>query len=126
MENKLKPGPIQQEWIQSLKDHPERQTKFKLGVGTPENYKACCLGELALIAGIAKFKGYKIVSFRSDGSEISTGIADYETVGLRDPVGSCSLKSTDSLALYNDELMSWPEIAQHVEKNFENYFTKSV
>lgn len=42
-------GPIQKAWVQSLREHPERQMRYVLGKGTPDNYTACCLGELHII-----------------------------------------------------------------------------
>jgi hypothetical protein len=121
---KLKPGPIQSKWLQSLKDHPERQMKFQLGKGTPENYKACCLGELALIAGIARFENGKLKSFDSYGNQSLGGIKDFEAIGS---LGEAEFYyATPSLSLLNDSRISWPEIAKYVEENFDAYFTKSV
>lgn len=46
-------GPLQTKWIQSLRDHPERQLKGSLGNRYADgSYKACCLGEAGLIAGV--------------------------------------------------------------------------
>ncbi len=53
-------GPLQLKWIKSLERRPKRQTKGKLGtrtsfLGFTLSYKACCLGEGGLIAGVCNW-----------------------------------------------------------------------
>lgn len=60
---KLKPGPLQLQWFESLRKHPERQAKGRLGIKKEnDDYKACCLGELGLIIG-KKYWLYRTVWF---------------------------------------------------------------
>ena len=116
-------GPIQKQWLKNLKEHPERQYKEALGVKpVGSSYEACCLGELALLAGVAHWS--EGILFCGEDKE-TTGMY-YEKLGLRSGVGSPKSGHHSSLATLNDDEMTWPEIAAHVEKYPEVYFTKSV
>lgn len=119
-------GPIQEQWLKSLEEHPERQTSFRLGTRYLDgSYKACCLGELGLIAGICEWSGSTlIVKESSRSSALLDGV--YEQVGLRSSNGSPSNFNFKNLSVMNDQMDTWPEIAAHVRKNPEEYFTKSV
>lgn len=118
----LKPGPIQTAWLKSLREHPERQTTKVLGYRTNGAYKACCLGELGLIAGVCTFDSNGTLC--CDGSR--TILLNYTGLGLRSPNGRQTKFAEPTLAVMNDFGKTWPEIADHVEKNFSLYFTKSV
>lgn len=119
-------GPIQEKWLKSLEEHPERQGKQVLGYRAlgSEDYRACCLGELGLIAGICEWHG---VSLFTRGGVFSSLLTDvYEEVGLRSENGSPNSLQCYSLACLNDEKMTWPEIAAHIRANPTEYFTKSL
>jgi len=65
--NTIPLGPIQKKWIKSLKKHPKRQLTNQLGkrksfMGITLSYKACCLGEGGLIAGVCKWDGNNLTS----------------------------------------------------------------
>lgn len=131
MNKLLTPGPIQELWLQSLKNNPERQSRSCLGhyiMGKEKKeYRACCLGELALITGKAKFIDNDLKVILPDGKQGSshTLIGIHEELGLNSPAGACNGIDHNSLATNNDIYMTWPEIAIHVRKNFNLYFNKS-
>lgn len=121
-------GPIQKEWIQSLRDHPERQGRLYLEI----NGKRCCLGELLVITtlhGITSTKTLGGVLF--DTTTISrnycSGIGNSELLGLKNRLGGLRVpcKGKTSLATMNDNGMTWAEIADYVEANPGDVFTKS-
>ena len=117
-------GPIQKQWLQSLREHPERQLKFQLGRQKEDGiYKACCLGELGLIAKICHWDNDNL----NDETGALSNLQTFEKVGLRSQWGMAQIGSTKPpLAALNDEHMTWPEIADYVEKNPELYFTRPV
>ena len=50
---KLELGPKQREWVESLRNNPERQLIGNLGEKYSDGtYKACCLGELGIVCGL--------------------------------------------------------------------------
>lgn len=123
-------GPIQLKWLESLETHPERQltgqlAKFvSLGI---EEYRACCLGEYCIIAGVGDFsedgdyevgKSYALVdeSWKDLGLYSSDGAFEneYRLDGYR------------SLASMNDNGMTWLQIAKFVRENPEKVFNKSI
>ena len=116
-------GPIQKQWIQSLKDHPERQYKHGLGVKiSKDNYLACCLGELCIIAGTFQWSEDGNLMTPYGDKEYPTSI--WRKLGLYNDAG-ISRDGTTSLSLMNDNGLSWPKIAEKVEENPSNYFKKS-
>jgi len=122
-------GPLQRKWIKSLRAHPKRQMTGMLGIGTPDNYKACCLGEGGLIAGVCKFKNGQIVSIDpEDPSRLNLfSLYQFEALGLASPHGrSVDLNNIDTLATLNDEGKTWSEIANLLESHPEKYFIKKV
>lgn len=131
-------GPLQQIWIKSLRDHPERQTSGRLGIKTSDGYVACCLGEFLMCE--ARFNGTELPfreNYISDHKGERHSNADltnaYERLGLKDQRGSMKRSMTFSdknyhtnLAELNDDVMSWPTIADMIEKDPTNFFIKSV
>lgn len=119
-------GPIQEKWLKSLEEHPERQAKQSLGYREKDGtYKACCLGELGLIAGICDFneEGYLYAKCETQHTGLLHDV--YEQVGLINSSGS-SRDKLESLSNLNDYYKTWPEIAAIVKANPELYFNKSV
>jgi hypothetical protein len=131
-------GKIQKAWIASLRKHPERQMVNSLGKGGPRDYKACCLGEYLITECRVKKKrtpfnnGYLFDSSINDTGSLCNS---YERLGLSgrngDFINSVSIKEGKisnhlSLATANDSGVTWPEIADFIEANPENVFTKSV
>lgn len=128
-------GKIQKAWVKSLREHPERQMKGKLGEGTPRNYKACCLGELlCVVSRINKSK----LPFSQNGKINDQNYSEkvlhmsYEKLGLFGDSGKLTesvrvgVAEENSLALLNDRGATWTEIADFIEANPEKVFTKFV
>lgn len=125
---KMELGPLQKAWVKELREHPERQLVGFLGKGSVSHYKACCLGQLHVCAkGSEAFEGGII----EDSSEDSL-FDSFEKYGLFTCngafVNSVIIKDAEycSLALMNDNGLSWPEIADYIENNPENIFRESV
>lgn len=125
MEFKL--GPIQEKWLKSLEDHPERQMAGRLGLKTSEDtYTACCLGEAGLIAGVCEWNEYgMLLTKESNDDGLLSGV--YYSLGLRSASGK-PLDTTmhDTLASLNDNGHTWPQIAKLLREHPEQYFTESV
>lgn len=139
-------GPIQKEWVKSLREHPERQIEGQLGLKTEDgkDYKACCLGEGLCV--LLRLEGLDpLLHFRSsdnlllDNSEhnyLLDGTA--KRLGLHNGRGALKdgsdgeeelrrITGSYSLSGTNDSgKMTWPEIADFIEKYPESVFTKSV
>ncbi len=137
MKTKIELGPIQLKWIESLKAHPERQTKNILGQGNPKEYKACCLGEALLCIYRDKkkklpFKDGSILSFNEQQTKSRSALYEFSKLGLRGDMGEFSKAIRfkgllyASLAQLNDGGASWPEIATLIVKHKNKLFTKSV
>lgn len=128
----FKLGPIQEKWIKSLEDHPEKQLMDTLGKKhlNSEGYKACCLGEGGLIAGVCNWEGnVLIVSHKDNYGTIQTDMNllrfdIHLALGLRSKNGEAD--GFTSLAGMNDTGKTWPEIAAILRTNPERYFTKSI
>lgn len=129
-EKKFELGPLQKAWIQSLRDHPERQHKEELGRKMPIGYKACCLGEAAMILGIAEWhEGVGLNSTwmclpKHGDATGSLGGDAYLLIGLRSDIG-ISEDGTQNLVAMNDETHTWPQIADELEAHPEKWFTES-
>lgn len=125
-------GPIQTKWLESLEQHPERQLKEALGKKYSDgSYKACCLGELGLIAGICEFDNNDNNLYTIYHAYSSSGVLSsvHDKVGLHDSAGSpINGGGSDLFALttLNDNKCTWPEIAAIVRANPTAYFSKSV
>lgn len=120
-------GPLQEKWMQSLEQHPERQGRNTLGVQMSNgSYKACCLGEGGLTAGICRWDEEGLLVDIDSGSThyLDSG---YIKLGLRDKRGVAKdYILSESMASMNDDGYSWPEIAAIVRGNPEAYFTDPV
>lgn len=124
---KFKFGPIQTKWLKSLEQNPERQLKGYLGIKFDyDDYKCCCLGELGLIAGICEWRNNDLYVNSSRSNSSSYLYAVHEKVGLFSPQGDSKDRELKGLARMNDDGVTWPDIAAHVRKYPEQYFTKSV
>jgi len=130
MKDKFELGTIQKEWIKSLREHPERQMKARLGEGSEDNYRACCLGEWCVVynrmRGLpAPFKDGKIISSneRLDGD---TTLIGEHGVCFYSPSGLIMTPGASSLSYMNDSGKTWPQIADFVEANPEAVFIKSI
>lgn len=135
-------GILQKEWIKSLREHPERQTKDILGYREDDgSYKACCLGELLIC--YRKLQGVDLFDFNGTKDYLIDGVEDYgslyesyEEFGLHTPNGAIyklsvgndplDIRSQNSLAQANDNGFTWLQIADFIENNPEAVFTKSV
>jgi len=132
MEDKFELGPIQKEWLKSLREHPERQMSGQLGEGIPESYNACCLGEWCVVynrmMGLPDpFRNGQIYSGGSLGwlKEPHNDCFNREYGGTSALIEG-SLKTYKSLGHMNDSGVTWPEIADFVEANPEAVFIKSI
>lgn len=125
----MKLGPIQEAWVKSLEDHPERQMKDKLGEGTESEYRACCLGEAKMVmyrAGWCK-NPIEHGTLHSGGEDAQLSQLDRKKVGLRSGDGDAKDETVKrSLAFMNDHGKTWPEIAAIIRENPSKYFFKSV
>lgn len=142
-------GPIQESWLQSLEQNPDRQYRGQLGIKYPysKTYLACCLGEAGIILGTCKWKMDKnsdneILISLSDNKDTSFYILEqHDQMGLR--CGRGSFKEPvpkrlfdrgaifeeavfRSLAVMNDEGLTWLQIATYIRSNPTNVFTRSV
>lgn len=138
MKTKFELGPIQKAWIKSLRENPERQMGGQLGQKNKGGtYNACCLGEYALVASEMNPSIAQLVEWDSHGLLCCGNIEylkdAYSELGLKSPTGELFKPlivsddtSYESLSEMNDEGISWPEIADYVEANPHNLFTKPV
>lgn len=134
-------GPIQKEWVKSLRENPHRQTKGYLGMGTPEDYKACCLGEA--LATYCRMNNEPIpfhdgyITDNKFGSDLGSKsfLFSHEKIGLHTSSGKLiinksshiSLRGYLTLASANDSgVITWEQIADYIETYPEVVFNKSV
>lgn len=133
---KFELGPLQKEWVKTLREHPERQHTGSLGYKDGDIWNLCCLGQLLVLA-----KGESVLSYlgnvycNSSSTQLEKYYGDY---GLKDEEGrfyddnghsiSSLIGGTHffSLADANDGGLTWPEIADFIEANPEKVFTKAV
>lgn len=129
-------GPLQKEWIARLRAHPERQMKGSLGTKAKDgNYTACCLGEACLMLmdnGISSSIIWHYDTLYSDGVD-SGAINEFKLLGLRGKFGPLAhghyvdgILRTSLVGLNDGACLTWPEIADFIESNPSNVFTKSV
>lgn len=131
----IKIGPLQEQWLQSLEQHPERQMYYWLGRQQEGgDYKACCLGEAGLVSGVCEWKNGKLCVKKEYVKNSPEGDRDYErtlnydshkVIGFRDEGGS-NRDGTKQLFNMNDENIPWPEIAAIIRKDPSDWFTHSA
>jgi hypothetical protein len=139
-------GPLQEMWLKSLEEHPERQIDGVLGRGSEKQYFACCLGELHICACRINnlplpFEDGLIVDILDASEEVKEKdnnnkvlTESYIKYGLSSSVGSISggwrgsdgYTAHQSLASVNDSGVPWKEIAKFIRENPRKVFTKSV
>lgn len=126
MEEKIfRLGPIQEAWLKSLEEHPERQGVKRLGKKNSEGlYTACCLGEGGLIAGVYEWDGSSLVTVTSADKSYNNLDFVYESLGLYDGVGS-NFNGGKCLTRLNDTATTWPEIAAMIRANPEQWLKES-
>lgn len=139
MKNKFNFTELQLLWLDTLEKHPERQIDSVLGVGTPENYRACCLGQAKICLlefngeNISKaFSGIRIIDGES-GDDWKVLSRSYKEFHLRDESGSLKvpfrkgIEKFSMLTEMNDGMgnvkFNWTEIAAYIRANPENVFT---
>lgn len=146
--SKFNMGPLQTEWIRSLREHPERQMSSALGKIINEEtgeYRACCLGELHLcyhrmnnlplpLHGkdiIDLYDGdEEEIAFHSDIFEDLS--SSWQAYGLKSQMGAIDVYarpncSITSLAQMNDDGdWTWSDIADFIEEFPEAVFSESV
>lgn len=121
----MKLGPLQKQWLHNLKTYPERQMTEVLGKRNEDgSYKACCLGEAAIICGTANWdKRGNLYDLVEENKNV---LKSYEAIGLRNSVGRRLDTETEGfLAQLNDSGKTWPEIAAIIEAEPDQYFTES-
>jgi hypothetical protein len=122
-------GPIQQQWVDSLRKYPERQYVGILGRRSIEGtIKACCLGQAKIcLDGEDAFNNAGIItSYRFGTSYLSN--YDANRLGLHSGGGEIidgMLKESNNLASANDRGATWAEIADFIEQNPEKVFKTS-
>jgi len=117
------PGPIQEQWLQTLEQHPERQLRHKLGHRTDEGDKMCCLGQLGLLAGICE---WHMKTLKTIPLHLVNILYDFKSVGLYSGSGRSKDFAFPALSKLNDSGKTWPEIAAIVRANPDHYFTHAV
>lgn len=137
-QEKFELGPIQKEWLRRLRAHPERQGTCRLGKIIDlesGNYKACCLGEAVLL--LCELSGEKpetsdMGSLLDNNGGFYPDEATVDKLGIRGNRGRLKERAIVknclrySLSEMNDDNVTWPEIADYIEANPENVFTKSA
>lgn len=130
MKKKLEPGSIQRQWLKNLKEHPERQMKQQLAKrDRNDEYHACCLGEYLIYYN--RIKSHKKIWIDNeiyDGESTGFLNSSWKKLGLNGMKGELlrPCEKYSSLSSMNDYGMTWSEISEYVEQNFENVFTKSI
>lgn len=117
-------GPLQEQWLKSLEQHPERQGKGFLGrQRTGGVYTACCLAEYLLIAGKGEWRDRDLW----DGDSKSYLEKSWWQLGLYGKRGERLEGSlNDTLGELNDSGKTWPEIAAIIRADPKAYLSKAV
>lgn len=126
--SEFKFGPLQEQWLQSLEQNPDRQLTGSLGRKELDgSYRACCLGELGLITDKCEWSGnFLIVKDDSDNVPSTIILRNvHEDLGLNSESGLSITDNILSLSHMNDKGKTWPEIAAIVRTNPTSYFNKS-
>lgn len=117
-------GELQEKWLQSLEQHPERQMVRRLGQKSEDgSYSACCLGEAGLIAGVCEWRGSVLFNSTS-GSQAFLDHNAYMAIGLYNALGNPKDAQRVSLSHLNDNGTTWPEIAALIRKDPSMYFSE--
>lgn len=140
----MKLGPIQEQWLKNLEEHPERQTGGRLGCRFNTNdYQACCLGEYLIT--YKKYHGFSDDDIWSgeqlwDGDShgdvsleehwsilgLYTSEGCFQKGGYYHKIDAVNGHSYMSLAEMNDSGITWPEIARHIRENPDLVFRESL
>lgn len=124
-QTKMKLGPLQIKWIEFLRNNPGKQGKGCLGKIKEGVEQMCCLGAAGLIAGVCHWDGDALVT--SENNILFLSGNAYKSIGLRNVSGKSVDGNNDKCLSYlNDEKMTWPEIADLLEENPDEYFTHSI
>lgn len=121
-------GPVQKQWVAALRAHPERQGVGSLGFKYSEDnnssipYRACCLGEGGLIAGVCKWTESGALQTIDGSNESLLRNNTYEALGLYHSDGGACDGHHPSLAALNDNGTTWIEIADILETYPTRYF----
>ena len=89
-------------------------------------YKACCLGEAGLIAGVCEWAENGELHVKETHGDNTYLYRVYDVIGLHDHCGSSKNMSLCALAILNNDGKTWREIAAIVRANPEAYFSRSV
>lgn len=136
----MKLGPLQKRWIQTLRQHPERQLTHELGqFNMDENgeanhcdYQVCCLGQAQILLheeDLSPFVGDNLELLNGEDTDDVLSSSDWQAYCLRNPTGRfrepVKIRGTEhiNLADMNDKGMTWLEIADYIEQHPENVFT---
>lgn len=121
-------GPLQEEWLQTLEQHPERQQMCSLGSGTIDHYKCCVLGLFGLLSGSCVFENGRLYDaggeeFHKIPDNLFTSLSlSWKKLGLYGAMGNTKLGVTgETLAFYNDSGKTFPEIAAIIRANPDHY-----
>jgi hypothetical protein len=135
-EEKFVLGPIQKTWIRNLRTYPQYQHSRSLGYVFPtKTCHACALGFLLFTyrkeTGIGNTNGeIKDLSEKENFTLAATYSLphSYLKFGLASDLGAPFPQYSSqaiSISQMNDELMTFPEIADAIEKNPHYWFNKS-
>lgn len=129
-------GPLQRKWVMTLRKHPERQIKGRLGKKENGTYKYCCLGQGGLIAGICKFKGDVFFEIKSENNATlhyysnKLGLFNkYGNINYPTKYGRMSFEPIE-LTSFNDsptnEWGGWTDLSFMMEACPELFFSREV
>lgn len=128
-EQKFELGPKQKEWLQALRDNPKQQHRGSLGKLKPNGtIGMCCLMKYASL-NYEEDNEWRVSNAGRVciGTELnSLPYQIWTELGLRSGLGESSDNGIQSLSSMNDNGVTWPQIADHIEANPHQYFTKSI
>lgn len=133
----FKLGPIQELWMKTLEEHPERQYKSALGIVDETGEKYCCLGQGMVCFGLGHLKdnrshdgfyGFKELKNSQNLGGFPTS-EEADIMGLHTIDGKEYINGDDtgrSMASMNDSgRYTWPQIAAVVRANPHHFFKES-
>ena len=126
---KQKLGPNQRAWLRALRSGKYKQGRDSLTRIVDGKEKHCCLGVLCLVAGMKGRPSFDDSPSLAYGARGYTNTTDappkaMRFVALRDCNGE-RLDGEASLTMCNDRGKSFAWIADRIEKEPEQYFTKA-